>query len=89
MNIYLLIQNENRGYDTYDMCVVAAPDENTAKTIHPGRGLIWSPGRWCREDREWTDDTWANDPDNVTVEFIGVAKEGQKAGVICTSFNAG
>lgn len=35
MNIYLLSQTENDGYDTYDSCVVIAENEEEAKTIHP------------------------------------------------------
>ena len=35
MNIYLIWQNENRGYDTYDSAVVVAEDEESAKLIHP------------------------------------------------------
>jgi len=31
LNIYLLTQNTNRGYDTFDSCMVAAPDEATAR----------------------------------------------------------
>lgn len=35
MNIYLLSQTENNGYDTYDSCVVIAETEKEAKLIHP------------------------------------------------------
>jgi len=56
MNLYLLSQTENRGYDTFDSCVVCAPNEEQAKTIHPrgdldyvsGRGWVWSAAAWAR-----------------------------------------
>ena len=35
MKLYLLKQNTNEGYDTYDSCVVCAKDEETARHIHP------------------------------------------------------
>lgn len=35
MNIYLLSQTENTGYNTYDSCVVIANNEEEAKLIHP------------------------------------------------------
>lgn len=40
MKIFLISQNDNRGYDTYSDAVVAAPDEDTARTMHPN-GYIW------------------------------------------------
>jgi len=35
MNLYKLSQDINNNYNTYDSCVVAAPDEETARFIHP------------------------------------------------------
>lgn len=35
MNIYLIWQTVNRGYDTYDSVVVCAESEEDAKTIYP------------------------------------------------------
>ncbi len=35
MNLYLISQNVNGDYDTYDSAVVAAPNEHYAKHMHP------------------------------------------------------
>jgi hypothetical protein len=82
MNLYLLMQDENSGYDTYDSMVVAAETEDRARLIHPN---TWSDNPW---DRKFYRD-WATSPDQVSVELIGTAVEGTKAGVILSSFNAG
>ena len=89
MNLYLLTQDEARGYDTYDSAVVAAETEEDARKIHPRA--------WCRDELtgEWwrkprIPDVWARHPDRVKAILIGVAVEGTEAGeVICASYNAG
>ena len=80
MNLYLLTQDVNNGYDTYDSCVVAAPDEESARRIHPGRD-DWNDDYYARK-------TWARIHE-VAVSLIGTAKEGTSAGVVLASFNAG
>ena len=35
MKLFLLTQNINNEYDTFDSCVVAAEDAETARNIHP------------------------------------------------------
>lgn len=80
MKIWLLSQTENGGYDTYDSCVVAAPDEESAKKIHPGT-CDWEKDNWMRN--------WASKPENVSVLYLGEAKDGLDAGAILASFNAG
>jgi hypothetical protein len=78
--LYLISQNENGGYDTYDSAVICAESENEARLIHPG-GEGYSFG---------FNGTWASHPDGVEVKLIGTAKRGMKKGeVICASFNAG
>jgi hypothetical protein len=81
MNLYLISQKANNGYDTYDSAVVAAPDEETARQMNPGNG---EPMKW---GEKWT--SWAYAPEQVTVGLLGTAVEGTKQGVICASFNAG
>ena len=78
MKLYLLNQIQNRGYDTYDACIVAAENEDAARLITP-----------C--PREWGDEfsTWASEPKYVEVEYLGEAVEGTETGVILSSFNAG
>ncbi len=97
MKLFLISQSVNDGYDTYDSAIVCAKDEEHAKRTDPSGyyeidegGNFWftyadgrkvnegteAPGNWCTME-------------NVEVEYIGEAKEGSEAGVICSSFNAG
>jgi len=82
MNIYLISQDVNNDYDTYDSAVVYAPTEEDARMTHPsdykhdwdGTMYDWSP--WC-------------DAREVQVDYLGETSEVVDAGVICASFNAG
>lgn len=83
MKLFLISQKENTDYDTYDSAVVAAPDEETAKSMNPrdGNRVDWN---------EWNDITaWCSGPEHVDVKYIGDAADGVAQGVICASFNAG
>ena len=74
MNIYVISQDENDGYDTFDSAVVAAKNEDEARHIQPS---------------DWGGvDAWALSK-NVKVQLIGTAVSGTQAGVILASFNAG
>jgi len=79
MNIYLLQQNENRGYDTYDSIIVYAENEDNAKLIRP------------EEYTNWEDpySAWASSPNKVHVTYIGSTDEDVEEEVILASFNAG
>jgi len=81
MKLWLITQDVNRGYDTYDSAVVAAEDRDAARLIDPSnRG-------W---DRPWNSyDSWCQSPQQVAVEYLGEAKNGTKEGIILASFNAG
>lgn len=84
MNLYTLSQDEATGYDTYSNCVVAAESEEAARLIRPD-GYDWSkPGEW-----DYSGNAWARKPENVKVELLGIAIDGTKAGVVCSSFHAG
>jgi len=85
MNLYLISQTENDGYEIYDSAVVAAESEEDAKRIHPG-GCVLEKGRWTSNPDSWT---WASSPKNVKAELIGMAAPFTKQGVILASFNAG
>jgi hypothetical protein len=82
MNLYLLTQEENTGEGTFDSCIVVATDEESAKNVHPASD-------WDRVD------VWADDSKDVTVIFLGKAREDlEKVGyalkinnVICASFS--
>ena len=80
MNLYLISQSVNNGYDTYDSAVVCAESEEEARSIHPNGDLDWNGGNgpygtWCNKD-------------SVSVQLIGSAIDQQK-GIILASFNAG
>ena len=81
MKLYYIWQNENSGYDTFSDAVVAALSPAKARMTHPSQLTQWDgndswSGSWCKAK-------------DVEVEFIGNAKRGTKAGVICASFHAG
>ena len=83
MKLYLISQTENIDYDTYDSAVVCAPDEDTARHIHPD-GVELVRGEWDDPYR-----SWCRSPKSVTVEYIGEAADGVEVGVVCAGFNAG
>ena len=76
LNLYLISQDENKDWDTFDSAVVAAANEEEARNIHPGG-----------PDRNW-DYTWTSSAVHVKVKLIGKATQGV-SGVVCASFNAG
>lgn len=84
MNLYLISQDVNHKYDTYDSAVVRAESEEAARRIHPAINVLdkhWDGRKDKRGD-------WAKAED-VKVELIGKALDGAPAGVVCSSFNAG
>lgn len=87
MNLYLISQDENLGYDTFDSAVVAAESEDAARKIHPGSGGEYpDPDPW---DDPGYPGVWCQTPEAVNVKFIGVAADGIEAGVVLASFHAG
>lgn len=92
MNLYLLEQDINRGYDTYDSCVVCAESEEVARTIHPSKDVTrahngeWYEGKYTRYNSDWVD---VDQIDKIKVTYLGKADEQITHGVICSSFNAG
>ena len=85
MKIYLISQDFNTNYDTFDSAVVAAEDEMEAKRTHPSK-------RFPKPVEEWGDffnDDWVPSPVFVKVTYIGEAKPCTEKGVILASFNAG
>ena len=80
MKLYLIHRKDrdSGGWDTYSEAVVCANSADEARTMHPCDG----DGRY-RDDSEWIS---AKD---VQVKYLGEAKEGSCAKVVCASFNAG
>lgn len=83
MKLWLLTQDKNNGYDTYDSAVVVASDEEAARNVPVGSTENYG--------------TWAK-PEYVKAQYIGEAapdlrgdedKMPWRADVICASFNAG
>ena len=82
MKLYRIWQEVNDNYDTYDSAVVAARDEEDARSINP-ESIHFD------EQRSWMDyGSWTT-PENVKVEFLGEAADNIKRSIICVSFNAG
>lgn len=79
MKLWLLTQSDNKRYNTYDSCVVAANTEQEAKEIHPREQDGWKYHR----------SSWANSPETVKAICIGTANDGTNAGLVIASFNAG
>jgi hypothetical protein len=89
MNLYFVRRLDAGGYDTYDSFVCAAPTVQAAERTHPRESWSWNEDKQCFIDSDGDDDdfTWVG-VRNVHATLIGVAL-GNKAGVICASFNAG
>lgn len=85
MNLYKISQNSNIDYDTYDSAIVCAPDEATAKSIHPNRRDEVPEHKTVPE----LFDTWCDTQNQVTIELIGTADPSIPQGVVLASFNAG
>lgn len=80
MKLFLISQDQNDDFDTYDSAVVAASDEETARRMNPDSGkpmMDENNKRWC------------NGPEHVTVRYLGEATGDVEQGIVCASFNAG
>lgn len=81
MKLWKVRSLETLGWDTYDSFIVASETEELAENIHPEGGSLKPEDNW---------DCWVNSTKEVTVEYIGEAKEGIVEGtIILASFNAG
>jgi hypothetical protein len=87
--LFLLMQDIEHGYDTYDSCVVVAETAEQAKNIHPDGTLYGAPDSgWSRGF--FNSRTWAHRPEQVNAILIGEADPSLKANeVVIASFNAG
>ena len=84
LKLFLISQDENDDYDTYDSAVVCAPDEEVARLMAPG-GKNGEPEDF--EGRPYS--SWCSSADKVKVQLIGDAAPDVAVGVVCASFNAG
>jgi hypothetical protein len=98
MRLYLLSQDENTDYDTYDSAVVVACSREEAQGIHPSSDDY----EWDYEVNKWRytygnksfvstryPGRWVSHIKNVEVKEIGEAGDDISKGVVCASFNAG
>lgn len=72
MKLWLIAQTENTGYDTFDSAVVAAETEAEAQRTQPAAYCVWGA--------EFG--TWASDPSEVKVKYLGEAAEGTEPGTL-------
>ena len=79
MNLYLVSQDVNNDYDTFDSFVCFAEDEESARRMHPSGKNYLIPDNFTH--------LWASS-DKVKVEFLSKADDKVKSGVILASFNA-
>jgi len=86
MKLYLVWQEQNTDYDTYDSFVCAAESEEIARDMQPGADPSELMMDWTKPRRYHA---WAFHRDHVLVREIGEALPGTPRSVICSSFNAG
>ena len=86
MNLYLITRNDDGDYDQYDSAVVAAPDEKAAKDLVERNLAYWTNHIWTRKGGAYIKEHTELD---ITIEFIGIAKDGMPFGVVVASYNAG
>jgi len=92
--LYLLSQDINDGYDTYDSCIVCATSRGDALKIDPSGYYKYHDDNWYFQYSDKTEkieenDEWCN-PKNVNITLVGIADEKVKLNsVVCASFNAG
>jgi hypothetical protein len=100
VKLWLIYQDQNNDYDTYDSAVVAADTEDAARRTVPGKefgdydwtstGLLLVK-TWGSKEMMIADGytSWITDLSHVQIDYLGEAVEGTEAGVVCASFNAG
>lgn len=81
MKLFLISQDQNDDYDTYDSAVVAASDEETARSMDPANGKPIKKKNWGL--------SWCDGPEYVTVRYLGEAVDDVEQGIICASYNSG
>lgn len=82
--LYKIWMDGDAGWDEYDSAVVCAENVGEAKRIHPG-GYPFN-----RRTDKWEHNYgWTTDPNDVQVQYIGVANKDMEPGVVVASFNAG
>lgn len=86
MNLYLITRNDDGDYDQYDSAVVAAPNEEVAKSFIEEELECWTNSIWTRKGGAFKEEHTKLD---ITIELIGPAVDGIEPGIVVASFNAG
>lgn len=98
MNLYKVSRTDSVRYEEFDSIVVQAPDEQSARRIHPKHeeeGIYWDLGQGCwkekidSESRKYNDMFWTSDLNSLNIELIGKANPSLDKTVIHSSFQAG
>lgn len=90
MNIYLISQDQNTDYDTYNNAVVVANNEDEAQHFNIDACEIITDDEWKKDysNKPWM--SWCSSPEHVFVEYIGeYIGEETEPYIVCSSFNAG
>jgi len=88
MNLYLIQQEVNCGYDTFDSAVVAAENEDDARSISPSfETLDYGKNKLEPCTSFYHDWVFDSDKDRVKVTFLGTTE--LERCCVCSSFNAG
>ena len=89
MNTYLISQNVNNGYDTYDSAVVMAESVEEARAMYPGA----NDGKFTDYCKQYGCHDWTMDLEKVEVHKLGRMTDesylSRGDAVICASFNSG
>jgi hypothetical protein len=91
LSLFLISQNENLGYDTFDSAVVCAESAADTRQMHPE--CSWEHIKFSDKQnaKQWTTTmgfTWAVRPGGVSVRRLGPAYRVAR-GIVLASFNAG
>lgn len=91
MNIYLVSQNDNNGWDTFDSFVCYASNEEEARRMLPDTGVLLKPNEYWDKDGKHDNkySTWALNLNSVNVKLLGSNVDITESKVILASFNAG
>jgi len=81
MKLFLISQNTNNNYDTFDSAVVCVPDEETARHCNPQNGEKMRAS-------DWRSNYWCKSPLEVNVKYLGEAAKDITDTLILASYNA-
>jgi hypothetical protein len=89
--LYVVYQEVNNNYDTYDSMVVCAESEEEARKLSPTQYFMFDKcfGNYHVNDETSSKDSYWATVEDVKVIYIGIADETIPKGVVIASYNAG